>query len=119
MTFMEPMSVTIEKIKPIEAKHLIDELDEYQSTLYPPDSLHLDTIETLSAANVHFFGVRENGEIIAIGSVKMFEDYGEIKRIYVPVLHRGKQFAQQIIAVLESQLINNGIYILNFVLIRD
>ncbi len=111
MTFKEPMSVTIEKINPVEAKHLIDELDQYQSTLYPPDSLHLDTIETLSAANVRFFGVRDNGEIIAIGSVKLFEDYGEIKRIYVPVLHRGKQFAQQIIAVLESQLINNGIYL--------
>jgi putative acetyltransferase len=105
------MSVTIEKIDPKEAEHLILELDEYQKTLYPPESCHLDSIEALSAPNVHFYGARENNEIIAIGSVKLFDDYGEIKRIYVPIVHRGKQLAKKIMAVLENELVNNGIYL--------
>ena len=105
------MSITIEKIDPKEAEHLIAELDEYQKTLYPPESNHLDSIETLSAANVRFYGARENEQIIAIGSVKLFDDYGEIKRIYVPVAHRGKRLAQNIMAVLETELIANGIFI--------
>ncbi|NQZ30216.1 MAG: GNAT family N-acetyltransferase [Oceanospirillaceae bacterium] len=104
------MPVTIEKINPLEAQHLINELDAYQSTLYPPDSLHLDSAETLSTANVSFYGAKENEQIIAIGAVKMFEDYGEIKRIYVPVAHRGKQLAQKIMAVLESELLAKQIY---------
>jgi len=105
------MSVIIEQIDPIEAEHLIRELDEYQSTLYPPESLHLDSSNTLSADNVRFYGARENGQIIAIGAVKLFADYGEIKRIYVPTAHRGKRLAQKIIAVLESELLANGIYL--------
>lgn len=103
------MPVIIEKIDPSEAKHLIHELDEYQSTLYPPESLHLDNTETLSAENVSFYGARENNHIIAIGAVKLFTDYGEIKRIYVPIAHRGKQLAQKIISVLEGELTANGI----------
>lgn len=105
------MSVIIEKIDPLEAEHLIQALDEYQRTLYPSESLHLDTTETLSAANVRFYGARESAEIIAIGAVKMFDDYGEIKRIFVPVKHRGKQLAQKIMAVLESELIDHHIYL--------
>jgi len=105
------MSINIEKIDPKEAEHLIHELDEYQKTLYPPESNHLDSIETLSAANVRFYGARENGEIVAIGSVKLFDDYGEIKRIYVPVAHRGKRLAQNIMGVLERELMANGIFI--------
>lgn len=105
------MSVIIEKIEAREAKHLIHNLDEYLKTLYPPDSNHLDSIETLSAPNVLFYGARENNEIIAIGSVKLFDDYGEIKRIYVPIAHRGKQLAQNIMIVLEDELAANGIYI--------
>ena len=105
------MSINIERIDPKEAEHLIHELDEYQKTLYPPESNHLDSIETLRAANVRFYGARENAEIIAIGSVKLFADYGEIKRIYVPVAHRGKRLAQNIMAVLEAELVANGIFI--------
>ncbi|MBV1909896.1 MAG: GNAT family N-acetyltransferase [Kangiellaceae bacterium] len=103
------MSITIEIIEPVNAKHLIEALDEYQKTLYPPESNHLDSIEILSAPNVRFYGAIENEEIIAIGSVKLFEDYGEIKRIFVPVPHRGKRLAQKIMAAIEQELVKNNI----------
>jgi len=101
----------IEIINPQDAEHLIIELDEYQSTLYPSESCHFDSIETLQASNVKFCGVIEYSEIIAIGSVKILNDYGELKRIYVPISHRGKGLAIKIIQKLESLLLDCNIEI--------
>ncbi|AUP78225.1 GNAT family N-acetyltransferase [Flavivirga eckloniae] len=99
----------IELINPNQAETLINELDVYQSKLYPPDSCHLDSIETLQSENVYFYGAIENNEVVAIGSVKLFSDYGELKRIYVPPAQRGKGLAQSIIKKLEALLISKKI----------
>jgi len=102
------------KIKPIDpqqAEQLIDELDAYQRTLYPPDSCHLDSIETLQDEDVLFLGAIHDGEIIAIGSVKICGDYGELKRIYVSTAHRRKGLAQKIISELEAYAISRHILI--------
>ena len=101
----------IQKINPLEGKPLIDELDTYQSALYPAESCHLDSIETLQANNVVFLAAIEKAQVIAIGSVKLLGDYGEIKRIYVPTQHRGKRLAQKIIAELENRMTSNGIFL--------
>lgn len=103
------MGVEIEIIDPAAAADLIDELDAYQKTLYPPESNHLDSIETLKQSNVRFLGATEAGAIIAIGSVKIFDDYGELKRIYVPKRHRGKGLAQRIVKALEQELLTHGV----------
>ncbi len=101
----------IKRINPKEAEHLIKELDEYQSKLYPPDSCHLDSIETLQDENVFFYGAIENEEIVAIGSVKILSDYGELKRIYVPPNQRRRGLAKRIINELETQMISKNIFI--------
>ena len=101
----------IELINPERAESLINELDVYQSKLYPPDSCHLDNIETLQSENVYFYGAIENNEVVAIGSVKLFQDYGELKRIYVPISQRRKGLAKRIIEKLESLLISKKIFL--------
>lgn len=101
----------IEAINPIEAKSLIEELDALQSKLYPPESCHLDSIETLQADNVIFLAAFDNQEMAAIGSVKLFDDYGELKRIYVPPKHRGKQLAQKVIGKLEDNMRSQQIFL--------
>ncbi|TQV89641.1 GNAT family N-acetyltransferase [Aliikangiella coralliicola] len=103
--------IEIKQINPKDAENLIRELDEYQSKLYPPESCHLDSIETLQQDNVKFLGAVESTQIIAIGSVKILKGYGEIKRVYVPPLHRGKGLAKQILVNLESILVENEVYI--------
>ncbi|MEW7280894.1 GNAT family N-acetyltransferase [Aquimarina sp. 2201CG1-2-11] len=99
----------IKLIDPVLAEDLIKELDEYQSKLYPPNSCHLDSIEILKNDNVYFYGAIENKEIIAIGSVKIYSDYGELKRIYVPPTQRRKGLAKKIIHQLETLLISKDI----------
>ncbi len=101
----------IKRIDPKQAESLIKELDEYQHKLYPPDSCHLDSIETLQNDNAYFYGVVENKEIVAIGSVKIFSDYGELKRIYVPPAQRRKGLANKIIDQLETLLISKGVFL--------
>ncbi|MTI29651.1 GNAT family N-acetyltransferase [Xanthovirga aplysinae] len=101
----------IKLIDPIQAENLIKELDEYQSKLYPPNSCHLDSIETLRNENAYFYGVIENEEIVAIGSVKIFPDYGELKRIYVPPTQRRKGLAAKIVNKLETLLISKNIFL--------
>lgn len=98
------------KIDPSEASGIIDELDEYASTLYPPESNHLESIEDLSRKNVRMFGCITNGVIVGIGAVKLFESYGELKRLYVSLKYRGKRIASEILERLELEARNSNLY---------
>lgn len=92
---------------------LIQELDEYQSSLYPAESNHLDSVETLVQDNVYFVSAffEDNPNPIACGAVKIIENYGEVKRVYVVPNYRGKGVAKAIMKALEEHLVNNRILI--------
>lgn len=99
----------IERINPKEAEKLINELDEYLSKLYPPDSNHLEPIKKLSRKNVKMYGCKIDKKLVAIGAVKLMESYGELKRIYVSHHFRGKGLARSIMEKLESVIKKNGL----------
>jgi putative acetyltransferase len=94
-----------------EVMNLIQQLDEYQKSMYPPESNHLDPVDELSKSNVVFMAVYIDSEICGIGCVKMFDDYGELKRLYVTGKHRGKGLAKALINELESHLVKNRIMV--------
>lgn len=96
----------IETIDPGRAKHLIEELDAYQASLYPAESNHLESLEVLRSERMVFLGALEGDEVLAIGSVKLCEGYGEIKRLYVPHPQRGKGLAKKIMVELERLLVD-------------
>ena len=95
----------------LEVIKLIQELDEYQESMYPPKSNHLDPIDELSKSNVIFLAAYIDTQICGIGSVKLFGDYGELKRLYVPKKYRGKGIAKALIKELERHLIFNSIVV--------
>ena len=103
--------LTIKPVDPnqIEVMHLIEQLDAYQSSLYPPASNHLDSIDELSKTSAFFLAAYFDSEICGIGSVKLLGEYGEIKRLYVPLNQRGKGIARAIIKELESHLIKQAV----------
>ena len=103
--------LTIKPVDPtqVEVRHLIEQLDEYQSCLYPPESNHLDSIEELSKSNAFFLAAYRNSEICGIGSVKIIEDYGEIKRVYVPSSQRGQGIAKALMKELENHLVKQAV----------
>lgn len=103
--------LTIKPVEPArtEVIQLIEQLDEYQSCLYPPESNHLDSIDALSKSNAFFLAAYTGSEICGIGSAKLIDDYGEIKRVFVPSNQRGKGIAKAIMKALESYLIDQAV----------
>lgn len=99
----------IAQIDPGQARSLVDQLDVYQAALYPAQSNHLDSLDTLCRENVKMFGAKERGQLIAMGAVKIYRDYGEIKRVFVPPAHRNKGLAKKIMAALERCLVQQSI----------
>jgi putative acetyltransferase len=94
-----------------EVMSLIQQLDEYQESMYPAESNHLDPIDELSKSNVVFLATYIDSEVCGIGCVKMFDDYGELKRLYVTGKYRGKGLAKALIKELESHLARNRIMV--------
>jgi len=96
-----------------EVQTFIQDLDAYQERLYPSESNHLDSVETLLLPNVFFVGAMEEKTLLGIGAVKRFETYGEIKRMFIPEKFRGKGIGKRIIQALEIHLIHRGIFTAN------
>jgi putative acetyltransferase len=94
------------------ARALIGRLDAYQIGLYPAESNHLDSIESLQMPNVLFLGAYLTGELVGCGAVKSLDDdgvYGEIKRVFVLEAYRGRGISKGLMQALEAHLIAGGI----------
>lgn len=93
-----------------DAMELLAELDaalhEYP---YPPESRHAFSVEKLIRESVAFFLGFFNGQLAACGGVKLFADYGEVKRMYVRPNFRGKGLGKAILNQLAEYARANGI----------
>ncbi|MGE0634501.1 MAG: GNAT family N-acetyltransferase [Pseudobdellovibrionaceae bacterium] len=94
-----------------EVLALIAQLDEYQQSLYPAESNHLDSPAVLAEPNCRFMGAYIDGKLVGIGAAKIAGTYGELKRFFVPESQRGKGIAECIIGVLEKWLMENKIFL--------
>ena len=90
--------IEIRQVDPIDAdvSKLIRQLDEYQLSIYPAESNHLDSGEELCRGNVFFIGAFQGRKLVGIGAVKRFSDgrekikYGEIN-VYSSKNHTGEK----------------------------
>jgi GNAT superfamily N-acetyltransferase len=93
-----------------EAIELLAELDaalhEYP---YPPESRHAFSVEKLIRESVAFFVASLYGQFAACGGVKLFEDYAEVKRMYVRPAFRGKGLDKAILNHLAEHARTNGV----------
>ena len=93
-----------------EAMELLAELDaalhEYP---YPAESRHAFSVEKLIRESVAFFLGSYDGQLAACGGVKLFADYGEVKRMYVRPLFRGKGLGKAILNHLAEHARANGV----------
>jgi GNAT superfamily N-acetyltransferase len=96
-----------------EAMELLAELDaalhEYP---YPPESRHAFSVEKLIRESVAFFVASYDEQLAACGGVKLFADYGEVKRMYVRPAFRGKGVGKAILNHLAEHARSNGINML-------
>ena len=87
------MVIQIVEVPPdsADAVQLIGELDDHLlAHPYPPQSRHAFSVDKLVREGVVFFITYYEGQLAGCGGVKMFDDYGEVKRMFVRPIHRGR-----------------------------
>ena len=105
------MQLTITRERPDipEVVTLVSELNDILEAHYPPESRHGFSIEKLLAQQVAFFVIRLDGTAIGCGGIKLFDDFGELKRMYVRDAYRGNRYAEKLIDVLAQHALQHGI----------
>jgi uncharacterized protein len=98
------MRVALESPDQPDVLQLIDELDAYQDTLYPPESRHALDLASLKQPRVLFAVARAaDGAAIGCAAVVLDLPHGELKRMYVRPAARGQGVAQALMALLEAR----------------
>jgi len=92
-----------------DVRVLIGELDAELAGSYAPEQRHGLSIDAIFKPPVRFFVARLDGEAVGCGGVACFEDFAEIKRMYVRASARGAGVADAIIERLEQEAHEAGL----------
>jgi putative acetyltransferase len=109
------LTITIREVHPDapDAVQLIGELDDHLlAHPYPPQSRHAFSVDKLLREGVVFFITYYEGQLAGCGGVKMFDDYGEVKRMFVRPIHRGRGLGKAMLNRLAEYAQNNGAKVL-------
>ncbi len=97
------MHIAFESPNQADAIALIAELDAYQHTLYPAESVYALDLTSVVDHQLMFAMARDDdGLAVACGAVVLSGDYAELKRMYVRPAQRGRGLATQILQTLEA-----------------
>ncbi|WP_407316030.1 GNAT family N-acetyltransferase [Pseudomonas sp. nanlin1] len=97
-------SISLESPDQPEVTALIEELDAYQTPLYPAESHHGIDLAALCAPHVLFAVARAtDGAAVACGALVMHPTHGELKRMFTKPHYRGQGLARKLLAALEDE----------------
>ena len=106
---MRTMHIAIEDPDQPEIVALIADLDSYQLTLYPAESVYALDMHSLKQPNVRFAVARDAaGKAVGCGAAVLTPDYAELKRMYVQPALRGQGVARGLLALLEAEARSGG-----------
>ena len=99
-----------------EVVALLDALDSYLASLYPPEANYILGVQELLAPEVSFFVAREGARIVGTGAVRRMPAepatggvaYGEVKRMYVDPAQRGRRLGVHLLQAIEQDLRDSG-----------
>jgi putative acetyltransferase len=99
----DEMTVRIDLGSPIDPQvaRMLAESDRYYADLYPAESNHLLELGSLIAPNASFFVARYGATIMGFGALLATPPYGEVKRMYVDRLARGRGIGRDLLKVIE------------------
>jgi putative acetyltransferase len=100
-----------------QAQALIEELDAYLATVYPPEQNYLLDLSGLRHPSVTFLGAWMGDTLVGCGAVRSMpgeaategRPYGEIKRMFVSPAQRGARIGARLLGELEAVLRAQGI----------
>jgi putative acetyltransferase len=103
------MDIKLETPNQPEVVALIDLLDAYQLSLYPPESVYALDMNSLLQPNVLFAVARNlDGAAVGCGAIVVTPEYGEVKRMFVHPSARGQGVAQRLLGMLEAEALARG-----------
>jgi putative acetyltransferase len=85
-----------------DARTLIAELDAVLAADYSPEQRHGIAFDAIFQPPMHFFVARAAGAAVGCGGVALFDDFAEVKRLYVRPVGRGTGVAQALLARIEA-----------------
>jgi putative acetyltransferase len=88
---------------------LIEQLDALQCALYPPESLHLASVDELRQPEATFLVAARDGEVVGCGAIMNRGEYAELKRMFVLPACRGLGIGRRILAALEAKAMHLGL----------
>lgn len=92
-----------------EAKQLVEELEEELSRHYPKEQRHGLSLDAIFQPHIRFFIAWQDETPVGCGGVALYEDFAEVKRMYVREAARGQKIADDILARLEEEARAKGI----------
>ena len=130
------VSISLAPIVGAEADHLLVLSDEYMAALYPAESNHLVSSESLRTGDAIFLGAFTSstmssssetadqpektrgllsdgdvGECIGCVAARFYREagYAEIKRLYVQEAYRGRGLSRTLMNAIEAEILAEGI----------
>lgn len=110
----------VRRIAPHEpaALRLLQASAAYIASLYPAESTYADPPQLLAQSHVTLFGAFVGADLLACVAIKQLQEeetgerYGEIKRLFVDPMARGRGLARQLMAEVEAHARALGIGVL-------
>lgn len=108
------LRIALESPDQPEVLRLIEALDAYQRSLYPPESNHLLDLAALMRPEVLFAVARDReGQACGIAALVVQDDgSAELKRMMVPPQQRGRGVAKALLQALQDQALQRGVRML-------
>ena len=133
---VDAVSISLAPILGADADHLLVLSDEYMASLYPAESNHLVSSESLRTGDAIFLGAFTSstmssssetadqpektrgllsdgdvGECIGCVAARFYREagYAEIKRLYVQEAYRGRGLSRTLMNAIEAEILAEGV----------
>lgn len=98
----ESLIIDVEPADTDDIQSLFQFADAYYDTLYPLDRNHPVSTEALQQVQSFLLAARIGGKLAGIGAILFFDEYAEVKRMFVPAEFRGRGIGKKILNALHK-----------------
>jgi putative acetyltransferase len=100
--------IEVKRADPRDFISFLQASDAYAASLYPAESNHMLDVSTLLQPQMNFFGVYVDTAPKGCGGFWAYQDYVEIKRVWIDPFARGLGLSKILMATLEDSAQNTG-----------
>ncbi len=92
-----------------DVRALVEELETVLAAEYAPEQRHGLALDALFQPHIRFFLATRHGHAVGCGGVALFDDFAEVKRMYVRDAARRQGVAGALLARLEDEARSAGL----------